>query len=169
MCGLGLVGGPGAEPWEGLTEPAGLSGEAGLSTEGPAAPWRGDGGAWERVGLRAGGGVGLVGMSLRCSAEEGEGDSEEGAPRECRAPGDTENVLGVLSPKRASSSLHTAKLRRTPSDPGGTPNPGPAADSEPFARSWQRSTKLPRRTEPSRSCCLGRGLAERFWLWVGLA
>lgn len=163
------------ELWAGLVEPAGLSGEAGLSTGGPAAPWRGDGGAWERVGLRAGGGAGLageVGVALRCSKEEGEGDSEEGAPRECRAPGDTENVLGVLSPKRASSSLHTAKLRRTPSDPGGAPNPAPAAAtaaSEPFARSWHRSTKLPRRTVPSRSCCLGRGLAERLWLWVGLA
>lgn len=184
MCGLGLVGGPGAEPWAGLVEPAGLSGEAGLSMGGPAAPWRGDAGVWERVGLRAAGGAGLaglmgeVGVALRCSEEEGEGDSEDGAPREWRVPGDTEKVFGVLSPKRASSSLHTAKLRRTPSDPGGTLKAGPpaaaaaaaaAAASEPFALSWQRSTKLPRRTEPSRSCCLGRGLAERFWQWVGLA
>lgn len=178
MCGLGLVGGPGVEPelGAGLVAPTGLSGEAGLSAGGPATPWRGDTDAWERVGLRAGVGAGLVGevgVALRCSEDEGEGDSEEGAPREWRDPGDTENVLAVLSPKRASSSLHTAKLRRTPSDPGGTANPGApaatAAASEPFARSWQTSTKLPRRTKPSRSGCLGRGLAERFWLWVGPA
>lgn len=85
MCGLGLVGGPGVELEVGLVEPTGLSGEAGLSTGGPAAAWRGDGGAWERVGLRAGDGVGLageVGVALRFSEEEGEGDSEDGAPRE---------------------------------------------------------------------------------------
>lgn len=170
MCGLGLVGGPGV----GFVEPVGLSGEAGVSAGGPVAPWRGETGAWERVGLTAGGGAGLggdVGVTLRCSEVEGDGDSEDGAPREWRMPGDTENVLGVLRPKRASSSLHTAKLRRVPSDPAGTTNPGPPtpAASEPLARSWQRSTKLPRRTEPSRSGCLGRGLADRFWLWVGPA
>lgn len=165
MCGLGLVGGPEA----GLFGPAGLSGEAGLSAGGPVAPWRGETGARDRVGLTAGGGAGLVGdvgVALRCCEDEddGDGDSDEGVPGEWRAPGETEKLVGALSPNLASNSLHTAKLRLTPSDPDRTPNPGPPAASEPFARSWQRSTKLPLRTDTSRSGCLGRGLAEGFWV-----
>lgn len=113
----------------------------------------------------AGGGAGLVGevgVDLRCDEDEDNGDdddSDEGVPEEWRAPGDTEKVVGVLRPNLASNSLHTAKLRLTPSVPAGTPNPEPA--SEPLARSWQRSTKLPLRRDPhSRSGCLGsRGLA----------
>lgn len=76
-------------------------------------------------------------------------------------------VGGVLRPNLASNSLHTARLRLMPSDPGG--NPALTAASEPLASSWQRSTKLPLRTDPhslSRSRCLrGRGLL--VWLQVG--
>lgn len=105
-------------------------------------------------------------MALRCAEDEdnGDEDSDEGVPGEWRAPGDTEKVVGVLSPNLASNSLHTAKLRLTPSDPPRTPNPEPVAASEPLASSWQRSTKLPLRTDPSRSGRLGRGLA----VWLGL-
>lgn len=105
-------------------------------------------------------------MALRCDEDEdnGDEDSDEGVPGEWRAPGDTEKVVGVLSPNLASNSLHTAKLRLMPSDPARTPNPEPAAASEPLASSWQRSTKLPLRTDPSRSGRLGRGLA----VWLGL-
>lgn len=98
-------------------------------------------------------------MALWCDEDENNCDDEdEGVPGEWRAPGITEKVLGVLSPNLASNSLHTAKLRLTPSDPTRTPNPEPAAASEPLASSWQRSTKLPLRTELSRSGRLGRGL-----------
>lgn len=102
--------------------------------------------------------MGEVGVVRRCDGLDS-GD-DDGVPGEWRAPGDTEKVVGVRSPNRASSSLHTAKLRLTPSGPGATQNPEAAAASEPLASSWQRSTKLPRRTEPqSRSGCLrGRGL-----------
>lgn len=111
--------------------------------------------------------VGEVGVALRCDEDNGDEDSDEGVPGEWRAPGDTEKVVGVLRPNLASSSLQTAKLRRTPSDPAATPNPEPAAASEPLASSWQRSTKLPLRTDPhSRSRCLvGRGLAVGLELW----
>lgn len=112
-------------------------------------------------------------MVLRFERDEVSGDDADetgdGAPAEWRAPGDTEKVVGVLRPNLASNSVHTAKLRLTPSNPDGTPNPEPAATSEPLASSWQRSTKLPLRTDPqsrSRSWCLGgRGLP--VWLWPG--
>lgn len=110
-----------------------------------------------------------MGVALRCGEDEdsGDEDSDEGVPGELRAPGDTEKVVGVLRPNLASNSLHTAKLRLTPSDPVEIPNPEAAAASEPLASSWQRSTKLPRRTEPhSLSRCRGRGLA--FWFELEL-
>ena len=112
-----------------------------------------------------------MGVALRSDEDDdnGEDDSDEDVPGEWRAPGDTEKVVGVLSPNRASNSLHTAKLRLTPSDPAGVTNPEPDTASEPLASSWQRSTKLPLRTAPpslSRSRCRGRGLA--LWFEPGL-
>lgn len=105
-------------------------------------------------------------MALRCDEDDDGDESDEGVPGEWRAPGETENVVGALRPNLDSNSLHTAKLRLPPSNPAGTLKPGPQAASEPLASSWQRSTKLPRRTDPhslSRSWCLmGRGLAEWF-------
>lgn len=108
--------------------------------------------------------VGEVGVALRCSEDE---DSGDGVPEERRAPGETEKLVGLLKENLASSSLHTAKLRLKPSapPPTGGPNTEQAA-SEPLASSWQRSTKLPRRTDTtSRSALEGRGLEE----WVGTA
>lgn len=109
-------------------------------------------------------------MALWCDEDDDADDRDEGVPGEWREPGDTEKVVGVLWPNLASNSVHTAKLRLALSGPAGTPNPEPAAASEPLARSWQRSTKLPLRTDPhslSRSWCLeGRGLA--LWLEVEL-
>lgn len=126
----------------------------------------GEVGVRERVGLtvkraelktEGAGLVGEVGVVRRCDKEEDEADngvedSDEGVPGGGRVPGDTEKVVGVRRPNRASSSLHVARLRLPPSSP----------TSEPLASSWQRSTKLPRRTA-SRSCG-GRGL----WGWAGL-
>ena len=179
MCGLGLVGRPEA----GLSGLAGLSGDAGTSSGAAAGDVAGDAavlrrgetGAWDRVGLTAGGGgggaglVGDVGAALRSEEDNdnGDDDTDEEVPGEWRAPGDTEKVVGVLSPNRASNSLHTAKLRLTPSDPAGVTNPEPATASEPLASSWQRSTKLPLRTAPP-SLSRGRGLALWFEpeLWL---
>lgn len=164
MCGLGLVGGPALAG--GVSE---LSVDAGVSSGDVSSPRLGEAGAWERVGLIVGWGAGLVGgvgVVLRCGEEEGDeeegvkdnNDDEEGVPGvpgEFRAPGDTEKVVGVLRPNLVSSSVHTAKLRLPPSGP----NPETPAASEPFANSWQRSTKLPRRIDPPHSRCLGgRGL-----------
>lgn len=140
-----------------------------------AAMRRGEPGGWDRVGLTAAGAglVGDVGVVLRCDedADSGDDDSDEGVPGEWRAPGDTEKVVGVRRPNLASNSLHTAKLRLTPSDPPVTPNPEPAAAaSEPLASSWQRSTKLPLRRDPhslSRSRWReGRGLGVELELWL---
>lgn len=107
---------------------------------------------------------GEVGVALRCVEDGDSVDdvSAEGVPGEWRAPGDTEKVVGVRRPNRASNSLHTAKLRLIPSDPAVNPKPEPAAASEPLASSWHRSAKLPLRTDPhslSRSRWrVGRGL-----------
>lgn len=144
------------------------SGEAGSSAGGGAVTRRGEAGVTERVGLTAEGAglkaegaglVGEVGMVRRCDEEEDEEDrgmedrDDEGVPGGGRAPGDTEKVVGVRRPNRASSSLHTARLRLPPSSP----------TSEPLASSWQRSTKLPRRTASRSWCRRGRGL----WGWAG--
>lgn len=162
------------EGLSGLTGPSGGAvtspGEVAGEVRGDAAALRrGEAGALERVGLTAGAGggaglVGEVGVVLRCDDDDDD-DDEEGVPGQCRAPGVTEKVVGVLRPNLTSNSLHTAKLRLTPSDPADTPKPEPPTASEPFASSWQRSTKLPLRTDPhSLSGCLwGRGLEDRLW------
>lgn len=101
-------------------------------------------------------------MALRCNEDEDRGD---GVPEERRVPGETEKLVGLLKENLASNSPHTAKLRLKPSPPTGGPNTELAA-SEPLASSWQRSTKLPRRTAAtSRSGLVGRGLEE----WAGTA
>lgn len=129
MCGLGLVGVARAGP----SGPVGLSAGAGLSA-GEGAPRRGEAAPCDLLGLADGGGVGLDGdggVVLLCD--------DGGAPGGCRGPGDSENVTGVLSPNRASSSLHTARLRLTLSveaELGSVPNPAlAAAASEPLASS----------------------------------
>lgn len=58
----------------------------------------------------------------------------EGVPAGCRGPGAMENVVGARSPNRASSSLHTAKLRLMPSEEAGLDPAAPAA-SDPLASS----------------------------------
>lgn len=110
--------------------------------------------------------VGDEGVALQCDKDEDKGDvdRDDCVPGEWRAPDDKDRVLGVLRPNLASNSLHTAKLLLKPSVPDRTPNPEPAAASEPLTSSWQRSTKLPLRIAPSRSGRLGRGLAD----WLGL-
>lgn len=99
--------------------------------------------------------------ALWCDEDE---DEDDGVPGEQRAPGNTEKVVGILSPNLASNSLHTAKLRLMLSEPGRTPKPKPTAASEPLASSWQRSTKLPLRTDPSWFDRPSRGLAVRTGL-----
>lgn len=75
-------------------------------------------------------------------------------------------LVGVLRLNLASSSLQTATLRLTPSDHGGIPNAELAAASEPLASSWQRSTKLPRRTASlSRSGWSRGGWAGPYRPW----
>lgn len=178
MCGLGLVGGaPGEEA--GLSGLVVMSGDAagGSSVGDGVAPLRGEAGV-RRTGLREegfrAGLVGEVGVFLQLGDEElAESGDEDGAAACERGLGDTEKVVGVLSPNLASNSLHTAKLRLTPSPapPKGTPYPELPTASELLANSWQRSTKLPLRTAPihSRSACLtGRGLAVGAGLWEGL-
>lgn len=181
MCGLGLVGGaPGEE--------AGLSGllllhsgdDGGRSVGDGVAARRGEVGVGCAGPAAGGSGAGLegeeeeeVGGALRLGDKHGlEATSE---PAGERGWGDTEKVVGVRRPNLASSSLHTARLLLAPSPPPPPPPEMHAAASEPLASSWQRSTKLPRRTAPphSRSCpaCLtGRGLWEGWWagLWAGL-
>lgn len=136
MCGLGLDGDPVAAAPSG---PARFSGDAEESDEDVVAPRQGDAGVREREGLVT---VGVelveeVGGALRCNEEEGgcDEDSDGGVPGEWRAPGDTVKLVGVLRPNRASNSLQTARLRLTPSDHGGAPNPKPAVTSDPLASS----------------------------------
>lgn len=172
MCGLGLVAGVAAAAaaalGAGLSEPGLPSGDSGTSEGEEATIRRGEAAVWDLVGLTAVG-VGLDGEGdpcLQCVEEEDEGGGDSDDPGDGQALGVTEKVVGVLIPNLASNSLHTAKLRRTPSEPDKDPNPEQPAASEPLASSWQRSTKLPRRTGPhslSRSECLcGRGLEVKL-------
>lgn len=149
MCGLGLAG---------PSETAGPSAEPGSSAEG-GPPWGLD--TCVLLGLTDAGGAGLDG-----DVAAGLLRDDDGVPGEGRGPGDVENAAGVLSPNLASSSLHTAKLRLTLSV--ATPTA-----SEPLARSWQRSTKLPLRTHPSPSgrphAELGGGAGGELWVYGGTA
>lgn len=161
-----MVGVGGAEGV--LSRLAAPPGDTGSSAGDAVMPRQGEAGVRGREGLKVNeagpkpewvGVVGEVCVAQRCDEEEDEEDSgvehsDEGGPGAGRAPGDTEKVVGMRRPKRASSSVHTAKLRLPPSSPA----------SELLASSWQRSTKLPRRTA-SRSAPwrTGRGL----WLCIG--
>lgn len=167
MCGLGLVGGLMAAA--GPSGPAEFSGDTSESAGEVGVPLRGETGVAEQIGLAAVGAglVGEMGVTLRSDEEgNGEGDGDGGVPDGLQAPGDAEKAAGVLKPNLASSSVQTAKLRLTPSSPSGVPKPKlAAATSEPLASSWQRSTKLPLRTDPSSGWCLGVWGLEEGKLW----
>lgn len=166
MCGLGLVG----EALAGPSGAAGLSADPGSSAE-EGAPWGLDAAEGVLLGLTDAGGVGLDGdvtVGLLCD--------DDGVPGEGRGPRDVENVAGALSPNLASSSLHTAQLRLMLSEEvqlDSVATPALAAASEPLARSWQRSTKLPLRTDPSPSNLphaeLGEWAGVELWVYGGTA